>query len=62
MDEKDKKIAALENEVAELKKHTARMTRALSAFEKKLNRVYHDHNSVAVQVNAITSTLRRSPK
>jgi prefoldin subunit 5 len=62
MDEKDKKIASLEKDVAELKKHATRMQRVIAALEKKLTRVYHDHHNTSIRVNAIASKLTRSTK
>lgn len=58
MDEKDKKIASLEKEVKELKKHLGRMGRGMASIEKKLNRIYHDHNNVAVKVHALVAGQR----
>lgn len=57
--DKDKKIAALEKQVGTLEKQVQTLhkqlvqaVRGMSALEKKLNRVYHDHNNLATQTRA----------
>lgn len=57
MDDKDKKIAALEKDVTLLKKQLAQAVRALTQMEKKMTRVYHDHNNVARTVQNISAQL-----
>jgi septal ring factor EnvC (AmiA/AmiB activator) len=59
MDEKDKKIAALEKDVDSLKKALKSAVSAITTLEKKVNRVYHAHNNTASTVSSIAAQLRR---
>jgi septal ring factor EnvC (AmiA/AmiB activator) len=60
MDEKDKKIEALERELKAIKVQLAKAVRAINTLDQKVSRVKHAGASTAAEVQTLRQSLRRA--
>lgn len=59
MDEKDKKIAALEKDLAKVKQQLKQLLAYVKEQDKKISRVSHNQSATSSAVSQLTAALRR---